>query len=204
MSSKKIIAAPVERLTLQQLVRATPSSIVARATRQCHLIRRQYAMGSLDGFRRQYGKNRSYYNEMRTWTTCTDGKRNSYLRFFGPPALQTQVWAWCDCPYFKFYCEVVLSRYNCSTIRSSNGMLPVVRNKRMVPHLCKHLLIAAKYAVQEKRDLVQDELDRAAAEQEEVAGKKAAMFRPLASRGLTIPKGRFTSPGGKETGLVDL
>jgi hypothetical protein len=98
--SNRVVAAPVDRLTLQQLVRATPSSIVARATRQCHLIRRQYALGSLDGFRRQYGKNRTSYNEMRTWTTCTDGKRNSYLRFFGAPALDTPVWAWCDCQYF--------------------------------------------------------------------------------------------------------
>jgi hypothetical protein len=141
---------------------------------------------------------------MRTWTTCTDGKRNSYLRFFGTPSLDTPVWAWCDCPYFKFYCEVVLSRYNCSTIRNSNGMLPVVRNKRMIPHLCKHLLIAAKYAVQEKRDLVQEELDKQTAEQEALAGKKAAGFGLRAGRGQMIPKGRFTRPSGKETGLVDL
>ena len=203
MSSKKIIAAPVERLTLQQLVRATPSSIVARATQQCHLLRHQYALGSLDGFRRQYGKDRTYYNEMRTWTTCTDGKRNSYLRFFGPPALTTPVWVWCDCKYFLFHLEVVLSRYNCSTIRNSNGMLPIVRNKRMIPHLCKHILIAAKYAVREKRDLVQEELDRQAAEQEALADKRAS-FGPLPSRGLIIPRGRFTRPGGGDTGLVDL
>lgn len=204
MPSKKIIAAPVDRLTLQQLVRATPSSIVARASQQCRLLRRQYALGSLDGFRRQYGKNRTSYNEMRVWSICTGDRHNTYLRFFGPPALATTVWVWCDCNYAKFYLETVLSRYNCSTIRNSNGMLPVVRNKRMVPHLCKHMLLAAKYAVQEKRDLVQEELDRMAAEQEEAAGKKAAMVRPLSSRGLMIPRGRFTRPGGKETGLVDL
>jgi hypothetical protein len=74
----------------------------------------------------------------------------------------------------------------------------------MIPHLCKHLLIAAKYAVQEKRDLVQEELDKQTAEQEALAGKKAAGFGLRAGRGQVIPKGRFTRPSGRDTGLVDL
>jgi hypothetical protein len=201
--SKRVIAAPVTRLTLQQLVRATPSSIVARATSQCHLLRRQYALGSLDGFRRQYGKDRTQYNEMRAWVMGTTHKRNCYLRFFGPPALTTQVWAWCSCEYFTYFLEVCMARYNSSTIRNSNGMIPVVRNKRMVPHLCKHILIAAKYAVQEKKDLVQEELDRQAEEQEKLVGKKAASVA-YPGRGLQIPRGRFTHPADKPTGLVDL
>jgi len=66
------------------------------------------------------------------------------------------------------------------------------------------MLIAAQFGVKERRDLVQEELERLAEEQEAAASKKAAMFQPLPSRRLVIPRGRFTRPSGGETGLIDL
>lgn len=203
MATRPVIAAPIKRLTLQQLLRATPSAIVARAAKQCHIYRKQYAVGSLDGFRRTYVKNRIFYNELRTWTTCTDGKRNTYLRFFGPPALTTEVWCWCSCPYYTYNLEVVLARYNSSTIRYSNGQRPIVRNPRMIPHLCKHLVLTARAALMEKKDLVQTKLDLEEKEKESVE-KQAAVARLAPREEGVIPKGRFTSPVGSSGGLVDL
>jgi len=98
--TKKVVAKPVKRLTLSQLLRATPSAILSRANNQCHVVRKQYDTGSKDGFRRTFVKNKSYYNEMRVRSTCTDGPRNSYVRFFGKPDKDTECWVWCSCPYF--------------------------------------------------------------------------------------------------------
>ena len=204
MPMKPVIAKPIRRLTLQQLMRATPSAIVSRAAKQCHVVRKEYAVGSLDGFRRTYTKNRTFYNEMRTWTVCTDGKRNTYLRFFGPPSPTTEVWVWCSCPYFTYNLEVVLARYNSSVIRYSNGQIPIVRNRRMIPHLCKHLILTARAALMEKRDLVQTKLDLEEKESAAVEKQAAAAQLKPHSSDRKIPKGRFTTPAGSGGELVDL
>lgn len=46
----------------------------------------------------------------------------------------------CSCDYFTFNCEVALTKRGASSIKQSNGEKPVVRNPKMVPTPCKHLL----------------------------------------------------------------
>ncbi len=197
--TKKVIAKPVKRLTLSNLLRATPSAIVSRANNQCHTIRQQYSVGSKDGFRRTYTKNKTYYNEMRVRTTCTDGPRNSYVRFFGKPNKDTECWVWCSCPFFQYTLEVTLARFNSSSIRSSNGDLPRVRNPKMIPYLCKHLVVAARLALNQKKDKAKQKRD------DEQKRKAAAVKKqqPQKPPGGKIPKGQFTKPPGSSD-LVEL
>jgi len=188
--TKKVTATPVKRLTLSQLVRATTSKIISRANNQCHVIRRQYDVGSKDGFRRTFVKNKSYYNEMRVRTSCTDGPRNSYVRFYGKPDKDTECWVWCSCPYFQYHLEVVLAKNNSSSIKSSNGDLPNIRNPKMLPHLCKHLIVAARIALTQRKDLAKQRLE------EEQKRKAAAVRRqtPQSRQPGKIPPGQFTQP----------
>ncbi len=49
-----------------------------------------------------------------------------------------------------FNVEVVNSLKKSSDVINSNGDLPVIRNPRMIPHLCKHLVALSKLAVKTK------------------------------------------------------
>jgi len=83
----------------------------------------------------QYGG----FTQVQYITTCTDGPRSSIVRFYGKVAIATPVWVWCSCPYFLFFLEVALTRRKSSAVVNSNGRLPIVRNPRLIPYLCKHL-----------------------------------------------------------------
>lgn len=103
MAKRRQAASPITRLNLTQLAQTTASyfpEIIKRANTQCHVIRNDYAVGSRDGFQRTYRKDRTFYNEMRVYMSCTDGKRASFIRFFGPPDKSTPCWVFCSCPYF--------------------------------------------------------------------------------------------------------
>jgi hypothetical protein len=153
---------PIMRPTLEDLLNATPSEIIDRARTQCRPIRAQYDIGSKTGWRRSYAKFPTYYNEQRVYSICTDGKRYSYIRFFGAPALTTPVWVWCSCPYFKYYLEVALSYRNGTDLKKDGGPLrrtpvrnapPVVRNPNQALYLCKHLIVAAEIGLKQTRDM---------------------------------------------------
>lgn len=60
------------------------------------------------------------------------------------------VWLHCDCEYFLYYCEVAVTARGSSSVMTSNGNFPKIRNPRMRPYLCKHLLRAAREAWKEK------------------------------------------------------
>lgn len=60
------------------------------------------------------------------------------------------VWLHCDCEYFLYYCEVAVTARGSSNVITSNGKAPKIRNPRMRPYLCKHLLRAAREAWKEK------------------------------------------------------
>jgi hypothetical protein len=100
---------------------------------------------------------------------CTDGKRKTYLRFFGAPSMTTPVWAWCDCPYFTYYLEVTLSSFGCSSVRNSNGQPPTIRNPQNIPYLCKHLVLTAEIALTQRRDLATDRAEKEMVEEEKEA-----------------------------------
>lgn len=45
----------------------------------------------------------------------------------------------CDCKAFLYWCEVALEDKDASVIFFSNGEMPIVRNPKMIPFMCKHL-----------------------------------------------------------------
>ncbi len=137
----------------------TPSEIRTRASRGCRALRTQYDLSTKEGFRRSRAREPTYSNELKMVSRCTDGRRISYVRFYGAPDLTTPVWVWCNCPYFLYYLEVALTRVGSSSIRNSNGKPPTVRNPHMHAYLCKHLVLAADVAVAQKRDLILEELE---------------------------------------------
>ena len=49
-------------------------------------------------------------------------------------------WVHCSCPYFRYYLEVSLAARGSSSVVTSTGAFPKVRNPGMRPHLCKHLI----------------------------------------------------------------
>lgn len=202
--SPRYAAMDIKRLTAKQLILATNfkfTDLIKRSNQQCHVLRKEYAIGSRDGFKRDWRQDRAFYNELRLYSACTNGRRISYVRFYGPPTAETPVWVWCNCPYFTFNCEVSLTRFNSSSVKLSNGQTPLVRNPRMIPHVCKHLILALKMGLNQKEDLV-------AQAREEAQEKKTAAASQLSKlahkpTGKRIPPRRFVSPdrGG---GLVDL
>lgn len=200
MPTKPIIAKSVKRLTLSQLVKLTPSPIRERANSQCRAVRKQYDVGSRDGFRRVYRKDKEFYNEFRFYSVCEDGKRHSYIRFYGPPKADSDVWVWCSCPYFTYTLEVVLAKFNSSTIRLSNGMLPQVRNPKMIPHLCKHLIRASVEAVKQRKDLAAKRVDELKKQKKAAVNKLPLKQDP---QKFLIEKGQLSNPAG-ESRLVDL
>jgi hypothetical protein len=196
-------AADIKRLTAKQLILATNikfPELIKRSNQQCHQLRKEYAIGSRDGFKRDWRQDRAFYNELRLYTACTNGRRISYVRFYGPPTADTPVWVWCSCPMFTYNLEVALTRFNSSSVKLSNGQLPIKRNPRMIPHVCKHLILALKIGLTQKDDLV------AQAQEEQAQNKSAAasQLSKLAHKPTKrIPRRQFVSPdrGG---GLVDL
>jgi hypothetical protein len=84
-----------------------------------------------------------------------DGPRQVALRIYSsnPKGLMKsdhRAWVHCDCPYFKYYVEVAVAARGSSTVLTSNGQFPKIRNPRMTPYLCKHLVAAVKPALRMK------------------------------------------------------
>ncbi len=203
MAKRRQAASPITRLNLTQLAQATASyfpEIIKRANTQCHVIRKDYAVGSRDGFQRTYRKDRTFYNEMRVYMSCTDGKRASFIRFFGPPEKSTSCWVFCSCPYFTYNLEVALTRQNTSSIKFSNGQLPRERNRRMVPHLCKHLVLAARLALQQTEDKAAARMQVEASAKSGAQQQREAMKHPMDKK---IPKKQFTTSPRKR-GLINI
>lgn len=151
----------IDRLTLQDLLRMTPTPYRTRARRGCRPVRQSYDLTTREGFGafKRRGKDVTYANELKLVSVCTAKRHVSYIRFYGPPDMKTPVWVWCDCEFFKYTLEVALARVNTSSISSSNGKAPTVRNPQMLTYLCKHLMMAAEIALRQK-DLVRQKFDR--------------------------------------------
>ena len=95
----------------------------------------------------------NHVKECAALVRATDGDRFCVLMFYEPDRedlAESKIWAHCSCPYYTFNVEVVNSLKKSSDVINSNGELPVIRNPRMLPHLCKHLLALAKFATKAK------------------------------------------------------
>ena len=159
------VAADVSKLTyrsqdlpemsLKELITATPDSVREKSY-GVRLLQRHFEAGSMDGFRRTYYKYKSYYNQARVYSISSKSsggsgrKHRSIIRFYGPVDPNTPVWVWCDCEYFLYYLEVVLSELGSSVVENSNGEQPNVTNLMKIPYLCKHLYKAQKWALTQR------------------------------------------------------
>lgn len=90
------------------------------------------------------------YREFKFRVKCTDGWRKVGVRFYGPLNVNSPSWCWCDCPYFKYHCEVVLTQKGSSSIVQSNGQRPRFTNPKGEPRVCKHVLLAFMLAMRKR------------------------------------------------------
>lgn len=131
-------------LTLKQLVSLTPPKIKGRIRNPIIKIIKDVdtKMFGKTPFRGIYAKT-SLYNEDSSGSTYTLMIRNHGLKN-DPGNFQflpdSRLWVHCSCPCFTYYLEVALKLRGASDIYDSNGNLPVIRNPRMRPYICKHLL----------------------------------------------------------------
>lgn len=91
------------------------------------------------------------YQEYTYQVKCTSGWHRCVLRLYGPQTPNGKMWGWCDCPYFKYHCEVALSRRGSSAVIQSNGQRPRFTNPKMEPRVCKHLYMAIILALSKKK-----------------------------------------------------
>lgn len=134
-------------LFLHTLMRTTPNNIVRNAAQV--KIRKQSAYIERD----DEGEHKVYTATVRTQLP---GKkvRHVVIKFYGSRTAGGRMkkqnkhpcWVHCDCEYFLYYLEVALAARGSSNVITSNGAFPQVRNPRMRPYLCKHLLRAARHA----------------------------------------------------------
>lgn len=132
-------------LTLKKLLVATPQPVMARALLQCRTTITRSIL-EID----EFGNKRK---NVAGLVRATDGDRFAVIMFYEPDKknlADSKIWVHCSCPYYTFNVEVVNALKKSSDVINSNGDLPVVRNPRMIPHLCKHVAALAKFAVRAK------------------------------------------------------
>ena len=155
----------------------TPREVYKRS-QKCRVGSQQYGAGSRKDFKRSRPKYPVYYNEMRTKIICESRiPRYAYVRFYGPPKQDSPVWVRCSCEHFGYTYAWVLEQYGSSTLDTdyqNRGVKvlnqpPRIRNENERPGLCKHLLVAARVALAQTKDL--------ASEQGKETEERGASFR---------------------------
>lgn len=127
-------------LFLSQMARSTPAKIVRNATGV--KVSRIKAFIDSD----ENGK----FKVVRATTRANDGPRHITVRLYGKMngvgqmKVQNKAWVHCDCPYWRYHCEVAVAARGSTSVLTSTGKYPKIRNPRMTPHLCKHLLRAVQ------------------------------------------------------------
>ena len=62
-----------------------------------------------------------------------------------------RVWVRCDCEYFMYKCEWVLSKFGSTTRRFAINKAPTATNPRGIPYVCKHVLLLLSVLQKSKR-----------------------------------------------------
>ena len=166
-------------LQLKTLLRATPHPVRVRALLQCRTTVTR-AILETD----EFGNRRK---NVAALVRATDGDRFCTIMFYDPTKtklVESRVWLSCSCGYFTFTVETVNALHKSSDVINSNGDLPVIRNPRMIPHLCKHLVALAKFAIIAK-----------AKEVDKKAPKRGHNHKP--EYGVPVPHQRDNTPGVK-------
>ena len=134
-------------LYLHTLMRQTPGNIVSNAGQVKLLKASAYVEKDDDG------EHKLFVGTLRTQLPGKI-KRHVTIKLYGKRGTGGKMkrknhhpcWVHCDCEYFLYYLEVALAARGSSNVITSNGNFPKVRNPRMRPYLCKHLLEAARHA----------------------------------------------------------
>lgn len=126
-------------LYLSQMMRLTPANIRRNAAR----VKISKVKAYLDAD--EHGPHK--------YCTCNaralDGIRSVTIRLYGDipedgaMKINNPAWVHCSCPYFKYYLEVALAARRSSSVLTSNGKFPKIRNPGMKPYACKHIFAAA-------------------------------------------------------------
>lgn len=130
---------------MRKLATATPRPIMLRAMMQCR-VHVTKAIEDVDDFG-------NLIKECSALVRATDGDRFCTIIFYEPEKknlAESKIWTHCSCPYYTFHVEVVNALRKSSDVINSNGELPIIRNPRMMPHLCKHLIALGKLAIAAK------------------------------------------------------
>lgn len=128
---------------------------------------------------------------------ATDGDRFCTIFFYEPDKKnlsESKIWTHCSCPYYTFHVEVVNALKKSSDVINSNGELPVVRNPRMLPHLCKHLIALGKIAIVAKYKVV-GRLDKEQKEAKKYFDEKERREK----QGTKVPPSRVLKRPGEQT-----
>lgn len=135
-------------LTVSQLLRLTPTTVRRRATEEWIKIQTNRKQ-------KRYGKNfRSIYAWVRLFNNESSHDHYQVVVENHGSALkpmdldlrpESKVWVHCDCPYFTYYLEWVLTAQGSSSIRNALNQPPGPRgnprskNPQRRPYVCKHL-----------------------------------------------------------------
>ena len=136
-------------LYLSTLIRNCPAKIIRNA-RKVKLSGKPKAFIARD--------EKGEFKQLLAVTRDKDGPRQVEIRIYMPKGKKirgkgtrtgpsNKCWVTCSCPYWRYHCEVSVAARGSSNVLISNGQFPKIRNPRMKPYLCKHLLWAAKLAM---------------------------------------------------------
>ena len=127
-------------LTLKRLLQLTPKDVLRRGTTKCRsrILKSVYDIDEI-------GEHKFVLGNIR----ATDGDRTAAIKFYQlnkRNLVNSEVWVSCSCPYWKYYLEVAVTNKGSSDVLESNGEFPFIRNPKMRPYLCKHLVALSKKA----------------------------------------------------------
>lgn len=128
-------------LLLGQMFKLTPKSVRKRAEDVAiQVVTAQLGKGKLGHYNEAVLKARSLRPDFHVYKVVIRqyaADPNTLL----VPRLSRRLptWVHCSCDWFKFVCEVPLSRHKSSSVIRSNGAPTHITNPKFIPMVCKHI-----------------------------------------------------------------
>lgn len=129
-------------LTLKVLIAATPGP-----------VRRRSGRAAISIWKAELGQDSSRRKYKQVWAKASTGSgipRLCQFRFYDEHSQfgeKNPTWVHCNCQYFTFYLEAILSEDGSSSIIDSDGSPPSFMNPQGNTYLCKHLFAAVQPAL---------------------------------------------------------
>ena len=130
--------------TLAQLAKLTPNNIRKNAGHCRTRVVRSIETKDDDGF----DCKQVFLQSISPKPYGSGKRRNIIIRLYGDdPDQNSRAVVWCPCEYFLYFLEVADTIKASSFLLNSNGKLPVIRNPKTIPYLCKHLYSSVPLAL---------------------------------------------------------